>query len=196
MKYKLPCTCGRTIPVEVTQAGQKVHCSCGASVEVPAMRLIRNLPVADPASPVRTSRGSSWPLLASLLFAVGMLLFVGGLGVAGYYQLGRANLSTDEFKWDGLEEAHTHIDKFSIEESLSFWKLISTNPIGPYDPPYFVWHRLYSDIWLRNVLGSLVVAAVGIVLVAVAFLVRSAKRRTRRPTRRDSTTPADRRAPQ
>ena len=192
MKYQLPCTCGRTIPVEVSQAGQTVRCSCGAGVEVPAMRLIRSLPVAEPTSPSKLPRESSWPLFASILFAVGMLMFVGGLGVAGYYQWGRTNLYTDEMKWDNLEESHARIDGFTIEEAWEGWTILRKDSIGPYTPPVFVVHRLFSEYWLKYVFGSLIVAAVGFALIVVAFISRSATSHSRRAPRRAPATPTKR----
>ncbi len=183
MKYKLPCSCGKTIPIEVSQAGQTVRCSCGAHVEVPAMRLIRSLPVVETIGPAKPSGDSPWPILSSLLFAVGMLLFVGGLGVAGYYQWGRTNLFTEEVKWDNLEESHARIDSFTISETWEGWKVLRDGSIGPYAPPVFVVHRFVSEYWLKHVLGSLIVAAVGLALVVFAFISRSATRRRGRPSR-------------
>lgn len=183
MKYKLPCSCGQTIPVEVSQAGQTVRCSCGANVEVPAMRLIRSLPVVEAVGPAKPAVDAPWPILQSLTFAVGMLLFVGGLGVAGYYQWGRTNLYTEEMKWDNLEESHARIDGFTIVEAWEGWTVLRDGSIGPYTPPVFVVHRLFSEYWLKYVLGSLIVAAVGLAMVIIAFISRSATRGRSRAVR-------------
>jgi hypothetical protein len=183
MKYKLPCSCGQTIPIEVSQAGQTVRCNCGADVEVPAMRLIRSLPIVEAVGSAKPSVDSPWPIVSSLLFAVGMLLFVGGLGVAGYYQWGRTNLFTEEVKWDNLEESHARIDSFTISEAWEGWTVLRDGSIGPYTPPVFVVHRFVSEYWLKHVLGSLIVAAVGLALVLSAFISRSATRGRGRPSR-------------
>jgi hypothetical protein len=47
-KYLLTCECGKKIPVDVGQAGGRVACSCGAELDVPALRNLRNLPLAQP----------------------------------------------------------------------------------------------------------------------------------------------------
>lgn len=47
-KYLLTCECGKKIPVDVGQAGGSVSCSCGAQVDVPALRNLRHLPLAEP----------------------------------------------------------------------------------------------------------------------------------------------------
>jgi hypothetical protein len=47
-RYLLTCECGKTIPVDVGQAGERVQCECGAQVEVPTLRKLRHLPAAEP----------------------------------------------------------------------------------------------------------------------------------------------------
>jgi len=42
-RYLLPCSCGREIPVEMSQAGQTLSCPCGARLEVPTMRDLAQL---------------------------------------------------------------------------------------------------------------------------------------------------------
>ncbi len=48
-KYLLPCSCGRKIPVETTQASQDIQCSCGKTLTIPTMQGIRRLePYLEP----------------------------------------------------------------------------------------------------------------------------------------------------
>ena len=42
-RYLLPCSCGKSIAVSVSQAGDKVHCECGQELEVPTLRQLREL---------------------------------------------------------------------------------------------------------------------------------------------------------
>lgn len=161
-----------------------VRCACGASIEVPAMRLIRSLPVVEAVSATKPTSSAPWPILPSVLFALGMLMLVGGLGVAAYYQWGRTNLYTEEMKWDNLEESHARIDNFTIEQAWDGWQILRKDSIGPYRPPIFVVHRFFSEYWLKYVLGSLAVAAGGLVLIALAFAIRSTSRRPRKPASR------------
>ena len=44
-KYLLACDCGKQVPVEVGQAGGRVACLCGAQIEVPPLRKLRDLPL-------------------------------------------------------------------------------------------------------------------------------------------------------
>jgi hypothetical protein len=55
--YLLTCQCGKTIPVEVGQAGGRVACDCGAQVDVPTLRKLRHLPIAKPDA---GSHRSAW----------------------------------------------------------------------------------------------------------------------------------------
>ena len=56
--YLLPCSCGKTVPVEVRQAGGRVTCSCGTQLEVPALRQLRQLPQQQAVGQPRSA--SSW----------------------------------------------------------------------------------------------------------------------------------------
>ncbi|MGL6195868.1 MAG: hypothetical protein ACRC2T_13715 [Thermoguttaceae bacterium] len=68
-KYLLPCTCGESVPIETTQAGQTVTCSCGLQLQVPTLLKIKKLPeykeqeaVSDSASNVSDSVQNTGPV--------------------------------------------------------------------------------------------------------------------------------------
>ncbi len=42
-EYLLPCSCGQKVPVSARHAGQTVHCTCGAELDVPTLRGLREL---------------------------------------------------------------------------------------------------------------------------------------------------------
>ena len=48
-KYMLGCDCGKTTPVDTGQAGGQIQCSCGATLDVPTLRRLRELPAVAPA---------------------------------------------------------------------------------------------------------------------------------------------------
>ena len=73
-KYLLTCECGKKIPVDVGQAGGSVTCSCGAQLDVPALRNLRNLPLAQPeAARSRTPWNASKGFTAAGLIVAGLL---------------------------------------------------------------------------------------------------------------------------
>ncbi|MDO5554303.1 MAG: hypothetical protein Q4G68_11125 [Planctomycetia bacterium] len=44
-RYTVTCSCGQTHPVEISQAGADLPCSCGATVKVPSMLKLKKLPL-------------------------------------------------------------------------------------------------------------------------------------------------------
>lgn len=76
--YLLSCDCGKTVPVEMGQAGGQVTCTCGSRVDVPPLRQLRHLPRSTPAEERPT--GSTWGVrqgvvAASLIVAAALLLW-------------------------------------------------------------------------------------------------------------------------
>jgi hypothetical protein len=181
MKYLLPCSCGESVAIEISQAGQSVRCPCGNMLDVPTMRLIRQLPPADASPSHKRLRDRSWSLTQRLLFAGGLAIFVGGLGIAGIFQAGRSGLDTKESRWDNLERAYQDIDSMTINQTWDLWAMVRTDSIGPYSPPPFIWNRLLSDAWLKTVVVSLAASAVGLVLMLSALFLRPRKPHGRPP---------------
>jgi hypothetical protein len=54
-KRLLTCECGRAVPVELGQAGGRALCACGATLQVPTLRRLRELPVATDQPVAETS---------------------------------------------------------------------------------------------------------------------------------------------
>jgi hypothetical protein len=78
-RYLLPCTCGKQIPVEPTQAGDTIHCDCGLPLDVPSLMEMRRLEPEE--SIVTKARGSqpkwgkrqAWLLAGSLITAAALM---------------------------------------------------------------------------------------------------------------------------
>jgi hypothetical protein len=182
MKYLLPCSCGKSVAIETSQAGERVRCACGNMLDAPTMRLIRELPPAVAETSRKSARDRTWSLSQRLLFSGGLATLVTGLILAGIFQVGRSGLKTEEAPWDNLERAYQDIDQMTILQTWDLWQMARTDAIGPYNPPQFIWHRLWSATWLRTAVISLVVAAVGFVMMSSAFVIRPKARRPKRPT--------------
>jgi hypothetical protein len=59
MSYVFTCNCGEEHLIETSQAGQKIECKCGASLQAPSLREMRSLPqVETSAQPV--DKGERW----------------------------------------------------------------------------------------------------------------------------------------
>lgn len=57
MPYQIPCTCGKKYPVTGADAGVSFPCACGATVEVPALHVLRNQAARRSDSPLKYIRG-------------------------------------------------------------------------------------------------------------------------------------------
>jgi len=78
-QYLLTCRCGKNVPVEVGQAGGQVICSCGERLDVPTLRKLRHLPVAD--ATVSAPPSSTWGARQGIM-TVGIILAVVLAGIA------------------------------------------------------------------------------------------------------------------
>lgn len=78
-RYLLACSCGREIPVEAGQAGDRVACECGNSVAVPKLGELRLRPRIEAAE-----RKTAWSARHGLL-TVGILVAVASLFAGVYF---------------------------------------------------------------------------------------------------------------
>ncbi|MEM6656318.1 MAG: DUF1922 domain-containing protein [Planctomycetota bacterium] len=102
MKHLLRCDCGSDLVVEPHQAGETINCECGKALAVPALRRLRELPVAVAESP---EVGSGWSFRAGVLTA-GVVIASIFAAACGYVRLSEppapdafdAGLRTDRFE--------------------------------------------------------------------------------------------------
>ncbi len=81
--YLLPCACGQKLPVSTRQAGQAVRCACGAPLEVPTLRGLRQLEQAE--RPAKASR-RAWGARHRAAFVL-VALSLAAAAAAGYLAL-------------------------------------------------------------------------------------------------------------
>lgn len=83
-KYLLTCSCGRQHTVETGQAGESISCECGATLPVPTLRQLRQLPEAREAQPAAAE--PAWgPRQATI--TVSLLLLAVCLAIAAMSRL-------------------------------------------------------------------------------------------------------------
>ncbi len=79
--YLVSCNCGEQLRVRVSQAGERLTCKCGATVSVPTIRGLKQLPVVTDEEHKPVAPAARWQGPA---FAIGAIaLFVGCLVLAG-----------------------------------------------------------------------------------------------------------------
>ena len=183
MKYQLPCSCGKSIPIEVSQAGQVVSCSCGAQLDVPTLRLLRQLkPVAATAA-VQARPVRNWSAASRILFALGLAVAAFGLWRAAYYQWGRSSLDTEAVAWDYTLDANiSQLSNMNLDDAWKNWEQVRESGIGPFRPPPFVMSRMISAHLKKTVVTGLWIALGGFVAAGAALLLprETAGQRVRR----------------
>jgi hypothetical protein len=58
--YLLPCRCGQSVAVSTSMAGESVRCACGAELQVPTLRGLRQLAQADKGGIDQAPRTRGW----------------------------------------------------------------------------------------------------------------------------------------
>ena len=154
--YKLPCSCGLTIPVEANQAGCQIECSCGRQLQVPALSgILKFEPMSEretlkkekvklpKSSPPRSIRAKQVVLVSGVVaLIVTGLIFVAG--IRNYPHLHDVCL---------IQRYYTHNDKVIGRDTLPIsprdFRLLVDDRITP--PYYVVWsedtinHLTYLD---------------------------------------------------
>jgi len=182
MKYQFPCErCGQTLLIDVSQAGQQVVCGCGASLEVPSLRLIRALP---PASDVPSkSRRPTWDRGRGVLFAAGVLIAILGLLVAGAAAAGwMTSQRPIAPSPQDIEAAVAGVSELSAPRAWDLWADMRSQGLGQYmEPP----HSQYQA-YVRHVLSVFLVGAALLAtgIAAVAISIRLPRRAAPRPPTR------------
>ena len=82
-EYLLPCSCGQKVPVSARHAGQTVRCTCGAELDVPTLRGLRELETAG--SPTVSAR-RAWGNRQRVVFLLAVASLV-AFAVAGFLAL-------------------------------------------------------------------------------------------------------------
>jgi len=93
-KYLLPCSCGKDVPIETSQAGGNVLCDCGLSVQVPSLLKIKKLPLVGEAqvqsaatatkAMVSTPKAPSGDRVHLSIFWIGLVLTIAASAYCAY----------------------------------------------------------------------------------------------------------------
>ncbi|MCY2995556.1 MAG: hypothetical protein NTY19_48045 [Planctomycetota bacterium] len=172
MQYLLPCgACGEKHVIEPRQAGRKISCGCGAVLEVPSLRGIRELAHTEPTKKRRG--GPTWSPARGIIFVVGMLVAVIGLLVAGYALLVWRNLDTSEPLPEDLIAVYAAIDQRTPEEVLLLWQEeVRNRGIGTYHVPAYVVARDIARFFGMLAIGGACLAVIGAAASASSILLR------------------------
>jgi len=169
-RYLLPCSCGREILVETSQAGQVVRCQCGAELEAPTLLHMTALKRAPEPEATTAPRASRWGLRQRLVL-IGMAITVPSLLLVGLMWIGRPSQES--------------ILQYAPLESLSYaqtWRVWLDLQWGV-EPRTSAMAEWYWDIikvnnrWIGVFLTT---GALGVLLMLGSLLVKSQSPRSAR----------------
>jgi hypothetical protein len=124
-RYLVSCPgCGQQLAVAPSQAGQSVACACGAAVEAPTLRRLRELPAAPEPSPEARRWGARQGIVAAGAVAATLALGLAGLLIATAPRPA-APFESADFR----EQIAPRIDEISPAQAWSMW-YESYQPLG------------------------------------------------------------------
>ncbi len=179
MKYLLPCDqCGTEHEVDPSQAGENLVCPCGRTLEVPSLRGLRELKPATsgPAQPAAARPATELP--RRLILVGGMLLLAIGTVVAAYGGLIRSQIRVPESPPIEDSQADAAIDALSPAGAHRVWMEFRDQGLGSYQVPFPYFVELTRRYYTQLLLGGLVVAGIGILLVVGALCMPSSRARS------------------
>lgn len=196
--YLLDCRCGEQLTVSPRQAGGQARCGCGATVEVPTLRAMRRLPVAEAPTAVEHA---SWSL-RQRLWVVGGLLVAAAAILGGSTRLNRPPPPDEAIKAELIESAEQFrraVPRYSVAQVReSFIKLASFDlRMAPNIVDQHPYHDLYKQRVAQNETWSLVawaLAGLGIVAIASSHVLAAAPRNAGRSKKPRRERPPSRRA--
>lgn len=160
-RYLLPCPCGEKIAVEIGQAGQRIVCSCGQTLEVPTMQGIRKLEISADSlgEPRRTSSLGGVGIGIALLGC----LILGSGGAYASWVSSRRPIIVD-------------IDYTSPWETWLIWQDLQEGVRLPEysDSPYLQAKRVYDQYMTL----AIAVIVVGIITIGCGVVVDVVNRRS------------------
>jgi hypothetical protein len=176
-KYMLSCACGRQHTVETRQAGEIVACECGATVAVPTLRQLRELPAAPSDAASAGAAGPSWGVRQRVI-TVCLLLAAAFLVVAGVSRALQKPVPTlDAAKY--TENVEWMVGKLTPLQAWERWydsyEPLRTTGFEVYRHPAeaAMQQALTNHQWTQGI--AMVLAAVCFVVAAIAWLAKSGR---------------------
>jgi hypothetical protein len=164
-KYLVPCSCGKSVAVDASQAGLQVRCACGNELEVPTMRGLRQLKTADVQPAGSQDRGSTWGPRQGLMFLGACIAVIGAIAAAFVYnlrpqmdlQLDRAAVQADnqamtlEQSWTEWERLRLGLNEYTFTDSREFQTALNA-------------HRLRLGLAIGAIVVGVLLAVSGLLL--------------------------------
>ena len=171
MEHLLTCTCGRLIRVTRSQAGQELTCECGQKLQVPTLRGLGQLPVADTTdvSGASTER-KAWGGWRGTMFAAACAVFVLSVLPCAYFLYIRSQIDTSYTVTDEIAAGDANYDAMGLEMLVAEWTSFERGGLGPKNKPPFYWMKIVAreNEILAMVTGS--IAGVSALIAAAIWM--------------------------
>ena len=173
-QYLLPCSCGRNLPVEMSQAGQHISCKCGVLLEVPPLRSLRELATAIRAE---AADSKTWGPAERLSLVSGLTLVALSLLVFAFSYI--ATLQTDNSQQvdkNSYRLVREPLDDLSPSEAWIEWRSLHSNPLRR-NKDFVFWGKLRATLAPgrdKRIAGG--IAIVGFVLAVIPTISKSLRR--------------------
>ena len=174
--YLLQCSCDKRVPVSPSQAGDRVRCDCGAELEVPTLRKMRELPQAGDSGGVSRQSGATagnsrqsggWGVSQGVLTAGLLLAAILGAAGGAFWKLEPDPPPEFDPQWR-TKTMRESVDSWTPAQSFEVWRQvyrpITTSQleelVNPYEAPTLekiAIYRMYRWIFLG--LAALVAAS-------------------------------------
>ncbi len=186
MDRLLSCECGREHFVSRSQAGQELQCDCGKVIDVPTLRRLADLPLAEsPASSAQksatggVSRGMestpsrSWQGWRGPVMALATAGFLIATVACGWYGWQRFTIDTSYTVEKEIKGGENMFDSFDAGTLSTVWHEMGTMGLQTKDPPnFFLWQIYAKDREQRTLISGGIAAVFGLIALAVAFTAR------------------------
>jgi hypothetical protein len=174
-RFRLPCpSCSATNEVDPRQAGGTISCfQCGKPVEIPTLRVLRQLQTVEPSAPGKSKKSGTGQFVVSrLTFVVGLLIVLIGLGVgiACWIAAGQLETEPPAAAADRLKQAMSAIDR---ESPTQFWATWNDQVLA-HPPAEFQESRWAENRRIARRQKTLGTIFLGLVPLGIATLLASA----------------------
>jgi hypothetical protein len=171
-KYLLPCECGQSVTIGISEAGKEVSCTCGRKMVVPSLRMIRQL---KPASDAPMPKGPAWNPVKGFIFAAGALLAIGGMIVAGHSYFIYSRVVEYQPSSEMLTESLKMIETMDPVELWEAWHFVKDHGLEEAGTSDFAQAKSIAESKLQQSYIGATAAAIGLLLALISFFLPASR---------------------
>lgn len=169
-RRKLPCPkCSTILPVSTMQAGEAIACGCGATVQVPTLRELRQLDTLEPAAAKSSAKRPAWTAAQGYLFVAGCLLLLAA--AVAHSRLAPRRTALD-IRQPEFQELQVDLQKVKPSEAWDIWMFFREQKLEFRPTPKFLKNRAEHRGLSLQLYAAWAAGALGLALAASSLLIR------------------------